>query len=223
MTTARGIRRIPTINGSDLSLPPTAITPSKQRLVTDVRTEGDSFRYGHAPLAGLPTHEVLYQFSLPYDSVDDDVLDELMDIEEIFDELTLAIWKKVRARYIATEGQTDFYVPRRRLNAPNALTVPGVDEATYPVTVTRSVTAQAVTMVTGTGVSVPAAGACNFARSPVASGDYRDYTQFKLSACSAGDVIILDHYPCFRVRVIDASESYPGGFRETRELTFLER
>jgi len=220
MSTGRGLRRLIAIDGSgDIQLP-SELAVEHQLLLTDVDTDGDSFRYTRIPFAGLPTHEKRYRFRLPYPTSSEATIDTIRELQEEFGQLLYAHWKPIKAKYIATEGQVSFYLPRRRRNAASVL---GETEANYPFTCTRNGTTQTVTMVTGSTVSTPAAGACNVARAARTAAPRKDYVEFRLSACTAGDVVSINFWAAYLVRVVETSEGYPGSFRETRDLTFLER
>jgi hypothetical protein len=220
MSELRGIRNYITILGYGDIENPIEIVPERQLFVTDVDTDGDSFRYSKIPFAGLPTHETRYRFPLPYPTSSDTTVDTLRELQEEFGELTFAHWKPMKAKYIATEGQVSFYLPRRRRNAASVLSK---SETTFPFTCTRNGSTQTVSMVTGSTVTTPASGSCNVARAAKTTGDQKDYVEFRLSACTAGDIVWIQYWPAFLVRVVDAAEGYPGGFRETRDITLLER
>lgn len=219
MSEGRGLRRALTVDSVDLRLP-SALQVSREIFVTDTDTDGDSIRHSRVRMAGLPLLVDRYTFSMPYPTSEDSELDQIREIQSEFGQLQFGVWKPMKANYIATQGQTDFYIPRRRRNAASVFSE---TEATYPFTCSRNGTAQTVVMVTGSTVSVPASGTCNVARSPATTGDRIDEVIFKLSACTKGDVIRIQCWPAVLVRLVAAGEDYPGGFREERSIVFRER
>jgi len=219
MSEGRGLRRALTIDGEDLRLP-AGLEAQREIYVTDVDTDGDSIRYSRARKPGLPFLQDRYSFTLPYPTSNDDDLEQVAELQSEFGEMQFSYWKPIRAKYIAVAGQTDFWLPRRRRNAPSIF---GEDESAYPFTCTRNGNTQIVTCIAGSSVSVPVDGVCNVAREAAASGARRDEVIFRLSACGAADVVRIKWYGAMLVRLIAGGESYPGGFREERELVFMER
>lgn len=220
MSTDRGLRYYITIDGyGDLELP-SELLPEKQLLDTDVDAEGESYRYTRQPFAGLPTQTNRYRFPLPYPTASDSMISTLRELQDESGQLLMSHWKPINPKYIATEGQVSFYLPRRRRNAASSLSK---SETTFPATVELNGVAQTVTMVAGPTVTTPSSGACNFSRTAATSGATKGYVEFRLAACTAGDIVRVQFWPAFIVRVVAAGEGYAGGFRESRDIAFLER
>jgi len=219
MSEGRGLRRALTIDGESLRLP-AGLEAQRELFVTDVDTDGDSIRFSRARRPGLPFLEDRYTFTLPYPTSNDEDLDQILALQAEFEQMQFAYWKPTYAKYIAVEGQTDFWLPRRRRNAPSVF---GEDESVYPFTCVRNGDAQAVTLFAGSSVSVPVPGACHVAREAAASGARLDEVLFRTSACTKGDVLRIKFWAAMLVRLVSGGESYPGGFREERDLVFRER
>lgn len=218
----QGIREYLTIDGADVPYNPSEITVSADEVgVSQVELTGDSVLFYHQPLAGLPDRDQRYTFSLPYPSLSSDAdLRWFRRLAALSGEISFCYWKPANWVYTADASQVSFYLPRHRQIAPSIL---GASLTDFPVYVWRNGTAQTVTVVGGAVVTTPASGSCNIATAAATTGDYRDYVEFRLSACSAGDLIEIEFVPLFWVRVVQATENYPGSFREERGLTLQER
>lgn len=223
MTTVRGITNFITIGGTDLDgYNPAEIRPRIDELATDVDTKGDSTRFWPYVLAGLPDKLDRYTFELPWPTKKDAThLRAIRRFQATAGSISLAIWKPINVYYTATDGQTTFYLPRRRQNAPSALSK---STTTFPLSVWIDGSAvSTIAYAAGPTVSTPAAGTCNVSQSAHTSGNYEGYVEFRLAAQSAGAVIEVEFYPLFICRVLSRTENYPGSFQEERGLVLQER
>jgi len=221
--TTRGLTNYITIGGTDLSgFNPASIEPRIEQGNTDVDTKGDSTRFWPYILAGLPDKLDRYTFPLPWPTQKDGTnLRAIRRFQAKAGSGSLAIWKPVNVYYTATEGQTTFYLPRHRRNAPQVL---GKSTTTFPFNVwIDGVAVGTINYANGPTLSTPSSGQCNVAKNPHTSGDAEDFVEFRLEAQSAGAEIEVEFYPLFICRVVDVSESYPGSFREERGITLQER
>jgi len=222
MTQALGIRETLEIDGTLLTFGASSAQVTPERNESAVKTMSDTKLYRAYKLAGLPNIEETFRISIPIDGLDSDSMDEVRTIERLrllggFH--TLAWWKYERAYYTATAGQTAFYIASRRRDAAS---VKGIANL-YPALCWKNGTVQTVVMVAGSSPSVPSSGTVNIADTPVASGDYLDYTKFCLSACTAGDIIELAVMPLLRVWVDSPSMDFPGSNQEQHSIVLVER
>jgi hypothetical protein len=189
---------------------------------TDHVTHGDSVRVFRRPGANHALMDRRYRFALPWPAIHDESTIRLIArLQALPVETTLAYWKPVATYYVATSGQTAFFLPRRRQNAPQVL---GQSLTAYPLVVTLNGDELTTEYVDGNDPTVPEAGTVNLA-SAVYGGasQYKDSVMFRTSARTAGDVLWVEHVPLFLVRTVGMHEAYPGGFRESRALFMMER
>lgn len=219
-----GITNLVTLDGTEIDFAPDDVSVDPESNERVVSTMGDTFLYRDIILAGLPDIEERFRsITFPMGGMENDTerrRAQMLRVQGGFH--TLALWVPERMVWTATTGQTLFYFGRRRRDAGIVYGRTGL----FPISITRTssgvATTQTVTIVAGSAPSVPAAGACNVATDPVASGSYKDYSAFALSACTAGDTIEAKIHPLLRVYV----ERPRVDFRsvvEQHDLVFVER
>lgn len=215
-----GITSDVTIDGVDYDWAPDTTSLDIESSEIAVAAKSETFLYRDQVLAGLPDVEERFR-AIPFSTsaLENDTERRRLQLLRMQGGFHwLALWAPERAIYTATEGQTAFFLPRRRRDAGAVLGRSG----SFPLTVTRNSVAQTYALVAGSSPATPSSGTCNVATDPVASGEYRDYTAFALSACTAGDVIELTYYPYLRVYVERPRVSYQS-VTESHDFVFVER
>jgi hypothetical protein len=215
-----GIRETIEIDGSLLTFGAESLSIDPSRTEDAVKTLSDTKLYRQYAMAGLPNVEESFRITLPIGGLA--TPEEVRAAERLrllggFH--TAALWKYERAYYTATAGQTAFYIARRRRDAAS---VKGIANL-YPALAWKNDVALTVVMIAGSAPSVPVAGVVNIADTPIASGDYLDYTKFRVAACGAGDVLELAVMPLFRVYVEAPRVDFPSGTQERHNLVLVER
>lgn len=221
MADQNGIYEYLTVDGDDLAYNPQSLAVDIRDSASDVETFGDSYRFNRALVAGLPDRELRFAFELPFDGLTEEAnLRTIRRLQAKPGEFSFAYWKPVNFYYTATSGQVSFYLPRHRRYAAAALSKSTTD---FPFNCWVNEVAQTVAVVAGNSPTTPASGNCNVGTTAKTSGTYLDYVEFRLAACTAGDIVEVEFAPLFTVRVASQSESYPDTTLEQRGLSFIER
>lgn len=140
----------------------------------------------------------------------------------------VAYWRPIRARYTARSGQTLFYLPRYRRNAPQALAglvyhgVPMSTDAA-PAQVWVNGVALAVSYVDGPDLADPGAGAAVVANLTATEGPALDLAAFRIgNVLAAGDEVEVEFHPLFQMELTAPAITFVP-VAESHTQTFMER
>lgn len=147
--------------------------------------------------------------TMNWDALADDQLRVLRRIRSRGGLHELALWKEENYFFTASDGQTTFYLPRYRRNAPQVL---GESTSTYPFRVwVNGVEFDSADVLFANGPTVTAAaGKVTIARDPQTSGANIHNCMVKFgTALALGDVVEFEFFPLFSVYLVSPRVSFP--------------
>lgn len=191
-----------------------SMTPFSGR--TTVPTQGASRLYAEYVGAGFPSHDIRWQFDLPLGGLDsDDELRHIGFVRATSGYVAFALGKEDYCEYVATQGQTTFYLPRRRRNAPQVL---GESTTDNPFLCWVNGALLTTNYEDGPTLDVPADGEVTIARDAGTNG----FTMFRIgSTLAVGDVVRIAWPPLYLV-VAGSRVDFPKAHAEIHTLTLTE-
>lgn len=225
-----GTKRSILIDGISFAILPSdmEITPEPVSEYIDM-LDGGSVECQRRPhFDGIAAHADRYTFSIPYDSIRGDDLENMEMIRVSGGIHKLTIWRNVPIKYDCKAGVQRYYFPRFRkcaahlyagLNIGNAIFV---STDLFPTLATLNSVALTVSYVEGPTILDPGAGGIRIARQPDMTGPTRDYTAFRLGdAVVTGDVLKIRMPTTFEVS-LRAPRIRLNGTQESHSHTFVE-
>ena len=230
LLTSGSIQRAITIDGVDFPISFQSLTVDPAPIETPVDTiDGGSVSFRPLALPGCPDMSDRYTINVPSSNLTGAPLIQLERIRARGGYHTLAYWRPIRTFYTAKAGQTKFYLPRYRTNAPQVhagLIDHGITMSTTvaPLLAWLNGTPLTVTYAAGPTLVAPAAGAIVVSQAVETTGPGTNYAPFLVgSVLVAGDVIEIEWFPLFLMTLTGPKISYPRTVVEDHSYTFRER
>lgn len=177
---------------------------------------------------GVPNHSDRYTFSIPFEWLEGEALQNMEIIRVTGGIHRLTLWRMVPIVFTCKAGVQTYYLPRFRKVAAHLYTDlhlgNGVFVSTdaFPTKATLNGLPLTVTYALGPALDPPAAGGIVFAKYPEIAGAAMDYTPLRLGdAVATGDTLIL--WGCWSHEVsMRAPRIRMSGMNESHAHTFVE-